>query len=51
MSKVEANGRHVCIICGHNHDEEIEGKWEELPEDFKCPVCESPKAEYFMLKN
>lgn len=25
---------HVCVVCGHIHDEAIEGKWDELPEDF-----------------
>ena len=28
---------HVCVVCGHVHDEEKEGKWETLPEDFTCP--------------
>ena len=51
MSKVEANGRHVCIICGHVHDEEIEGDWDFLPDDFTCPICDAPKDDYFMLKN
>ena len=26
---------HVCVVCGHVHDEETEGKWEDLPEDIK----------------
>ena len=30
---------HVCLVCGHIHDEETEGKWETLPEDFECPEC------------
>jgi hypothetical protein len=30
---------HVCTICGHIHDEETEGKWETLSEDFCCPMC------------
>ena len=28
---------HVCIVCGHVHDEATEGKWEELPDTFECP--------------
>ena len=30
---------HVCVVCGHIHDEATEGKWDELPEDFLCPEC------------
>ena len=30
---------HVCIICGHIHNEELEGKWNELPDTFECPEC------------
>ena len=31
--------RYVCVICGHVHDEAVEGKWETLPADFECPDC------------
>ena len=37
---------HVCIVCGHIHDEETEGKWEELAEDFVCPDCGVSKLDY-----
>lgn len=37
---------HVCVICGHIHDEELEGKWQDLPEDFPCPECGGFKADY-----
>jgi rubredoxin len=37
---------HVCVICGHVHDEELEGVWEDLPEDFPCPECGGFKADY-----
>ncbi len=36
---------YVCPVCDHQFDEEEEGlKWEELPEDWCCPVCESEKS-------
>jgi len=38
---------HICIVCGHRHDEKTEGKWEELPEDFLCPECGCGKDEYY----
>jgi rubredoxin len=37
---------HVCIVCGHVHDEETEGKWEDLPADFTCPECGVGKDDY-----
>lgn len=37
---------HVCIVCGHVHDEATEGKWDELPETFECPDCGVGKADY-----
>ena len=37
---------HVCVVCGHVHDEETEGKWENLPEDFQCPECGVGKEDY-----
>lgn len=32
--------KYKCTICGHIYDEEVEGvKWDELPADWKCPLC------------
>ena len=40
--------KYVCDVCGYVYDEDLGDqehgispgtKWEELPEDFKCPVC------------
>lgn len=37
--------RYKCSICNYIYDEDVEGvKFEELPDDWKCPVCFSPKA-------
>lgn len=31
--------KYVCP-CGYEYDEAVEGvAWEDLPEDFECPVC------------
>ena len=36
-----------CQVCDYLYDEKEEGRsWEELPEDWVCPVCGSPKS-YF----
>jgi rubredoxin len=37
---------HVCIVCGHVHNDKLEGVWEELGEDFTCPECGVGKDDY-----
>ncbi len=37
---------HVCVVCGHIHDEATEGAWDSLPEDFTCPECGCGRDEY-----
>ena len=37
---------HVCIVCGHIHDEETEGLWEDLDDNFCCPECGVGKSDY-----
>jgi rubredoxin-NAD+ reductase len=41
---------YICVVCGHVHDEEVEGKWEELPEDFLCPECGVGKSDYIVME-
>ena len=39
--------KYECIICGHIYDEEIEKvKFEDLPDDWKCPVCGVGKEKF-----
>ena len=40
---------HVCVVCGHVHDEAAEGVWEDLPEDFLCPECGCGKEDYEVM--
>lgn len=36
--------KYKCEICQWIYDEEKEGtKFEDLPPDFLCPVCNAPK--------
>lgn len=37
-----AEEKWVCGICGYVYDGET--PFEELPEDFKCPICKQPKS-------
>ena len=33
-----------CTICGYIYDEEVEKiKFEDLPDDWTCPLCGAPK--------
>lgn len=43
--------RYQCDVCGHIYDEEKEKvKFEDLPSDWKCPLCKVGK-EHFKLIN
>ena len=36
--------KYICPICGYVYDEAKEGvKFEDLPDDWKCPLCGAPK--------
>lgn len=36
------NSKWVCGICGYVYDGKV--PFEELPEDYKCPICKQPKS-------
>lgn len=41
--------KYLCKVCGYIYDEAREGVlWEQLPADWKCPLCDSDKS-YFQL--
>ena len=43
--------QYICTVCDTIYDEEKEGvKWEDLPDGWVCPVCESGKAYYKMVE-
>ncbi len=35
--------QYICSVCGYIYDEAKEGKWEDLPADWKCPICKAGK--------
>ncbi len=38
---------YVCNICGYVYDEAAEGvKWDDLGDDFVCPVCGVGKDDF-----
>ena len=45
--------KYVCTVCGYEYDEEVGApdsgvaagtKWEDVPEDFVCPLCGVDKS-------
>ncbi len=39
--------KYVCDVCGYEYDEGAEGvKWEDLAEDWVCPLCGVGKDEF-----
>lgn len=47
--------RYVCTVCGYVYDPAVGDpdngipagtKFEELPDDWVCPVCGAPKADF-----
>ena len=39
--------KYICQVCGYVYDEEQEGvKFEDLPEDFACPLCAVGKDQF-----
>ncbi len=39
--------KYLCEICGYIYDEEKEGiKFEDLPEDWVCPICNASKDDF-----
>ncbi len=47
--------KYVCSVCGYVYDDANGDpdngvapgtKWDDLPEDWVCPVCGAPKSEF-----
>ena len=47
--------KYVCSICGYEYDEALGDpdhgiapgtKWEDLPDDFTCPLCAHPAEDF-----
>ncbi|MCD8327912.1 MAG: rubredoxin [Ruminococcus sp.] len=39
--------KYVCDICGYVYDEEAEGvRFEDLPDDWVCPLCGVGKEDF-----
>lgn len=44
--------KYVCTICGYVYDDNEEKiKFEDLPEDWSCPLCGAPKSAFEEMKD
>lgn len=42
--------KYECAACGYIYDEEKEGtKFDDLPDDWLCPICGSEKEDFYKL--
>lgn len=42
--------KYRCTVCNYVYDEDVEGKkFDELPDNWRCPVCNSPKSVFVLL--
>jgi len=48
--------RYVCALCGFVYDEDLGDedhgiapgtKWEDLPDDYACPLCGADKSNFY----
>jgi rubredoxin len=43
--------KYRCPLCGYVYDEDKIGvKFQDLPEDWICPVCGEPKSEFELVE-
>lgn len=48
--KEEASGvQYICSVCGYVYDGDI--PFEELPDDYACPICKQPKSVFEKREN
>lgn len=47
--------KYVCTVCGYIYDPELGDpdnsvepgtKWEDVPEDYECPICGAGKDDF-----
>jgi len=43
--------KYKCEVCGYIYDEEVEGvKFEDLPDDWSCPLCGASKDSFNLVE-
>lgn len=39
--------KYICTVCGYVYEDEI--PFEELPDDWTCPICSEPKSSFELI--
>ena len=39
--------RYVCSVCGYVYDETRNQAWENLPDDWRCPLCGAARTDFY----
>ena len=43
--------KYKCSICGYIYDDEKEAViFDDLPDDWKCPLCQQPKSVFVKVE-
>ncbi len=52
VSETQSNKKvWVCKICGYTYDDNVEKvPFEDLPDNWTCPLCKHPKSDFELLK-
>lgn len=40
--------QYICTVCGYIYDGDI--PFEELPDDWVCPICSEPKSSFEVIE-
>ena len=44
--------KYRCGICGEIYDDDVEGiPFEQLPDDWRCPVCRASKSDFELIED
>jgi len=44
--------KYKCEVCGYIYDEDVEGvKFEDLPDDWACPLCGADKNSFSVIED
>ena len=48
----DLNKKYICTVCGYIYDEALEGvKFEDLPADWECPLCNEGKDAFSLMED
>ena len=50
--EISDSKKYKCLLCGYIYDDaKQETKFEDLPDDWRCPLCSAPKSSFIEIKD